>query len=82
MSDQQYSHRNGETEPPTTAGEFWFDGAGIASSHVYKWRDRFSVERHNGVLCVFDDDGYPLLPVTSMAGRWWGPIMPPWEQQP
>jgi len=72
-----YSHRNGETEPPTVAGWYWFE------SNVTPLR--------TGVLRVYIEDNEPMVNVTfikdgyskhmsaaSEDGQWWGPLVPPW----
>lgn len=81
----QYSHRNGETEPPTVAG-FYF------VRHLAQWHDQEA-----SIIYVeydMDEDGFGAGWRTWRIGRdyessfdeldkrlqWWGPIMPPWEE--
>lgn len=68
---EQYSHRNGETEPPTIdEGYFWF--------HTDD-----SVIQPHGMIHIFDgacfEDG-KMWDIAELTGRWWGPVTPPWEK--
>jgi hypothetical protein len=82
---QRYSHRNGETEPPTEVGYFWFEGKFLASPHRVSWLPAnmrvLVLERNNDTICVFEAyDGFTGV-VDNFHGRWWGPLVPPREQQ-
>jgi len=75
----RYSHRNGETEPPTIEG--WY-----AIQHPQAWNWQGStfvfVERNMDgidVYCTGQDDpiGYDQM---DSRIRWYGPIVAPWEQ--
>lgn len=65
-----YSHRNGETEPPTIdEAWYWFDG-GLND-----------IEHPRGVLYIFDGATYAdgeMWSISELKGRWWGPVTPPW----
>jgi hypothetical protein len=74
-----FSHRNGETAPPTRPGWYWFDG---------KTPERMCILR------VWVEDGEPMVNVTFLKegysrhvpavlheGQWWGPVTPPWEAE-
>jgi hypothetical protein len=81
-----YTHRNGETEPPTVPGEYWFDGAILADGGYYKtgtkWRDQVYVSNSEHGLQVefqYYEDWDQFSP-WQVVGRWWGPIVPPWEE--
>lgn len=71
-----YAHRNGETEPPTHDGAFyWFCDPG--------WIDH--AEGIAGILFVYEDaaygpDRYEFAPLSALKGRWWGPVMSPWSK--
>jgi hypothetical protein len=77
---QLYSHRNGETEPPTVEGRYWFDGkvdgelyrgltvAGSQYEDVRIWPDTYM--------------GWNALSDFAFEGQWWGPVTPPWDAQP
>ena len=75
----RYSHRNGETEPPTIEG--WY-----AMQHPQAWNWQGStfvfVERNMDgidVYCTGQDDpiGYDQM---DSRIRWYGPVVAPWEQ--
>ena len=88
-----YEHRNGETEPPTIAGEYWFDGV-IASDNKNdpKWygvgkrlQEKLLAERYSDGSIDFEYGEYmdgrgALFDPWQLVGRWWGPIVPPWEE--
>jgi hypothetical protein len=87
-----YTHRNGETEPPTVPGEYWFDGAVVydkgplsafsLGTHI---RDQVKVEQPRwaqepGLLVELPWGDLPeYFSPWQVVGRWWGPIVPPWE---
>lgn len=72
-----YTHRNGETEPPTVEGKYWFRGsigdvdldAGITTVALDKTGRLMAWDFH------FDMQQY----MTEFAGQWWGPLVAPWE---
>jgi hypothetical protein len=74
----QFSHRNGETEPPTEAGFFWFIG---------RKRKHPQRVRRGGVYRVWWNSGelytrinsWSSCQVDELAGQWWGPVIPPWQ---
>ncbi len=75
-----FEHRNGETEPPTIQGQYWFNGS--------RFRQPLGVEHvHVGIIHIWLRKGEmcmatPLLPIGPVArirGRWWGPLTAPWE---
>jgi hypothetical protein len=80
----RYSHRNGETEPPTQEGEYWFRGRVLNRPvaqrvHVNTWR--FGDGREELLISnPFLDDGNEME-MNKCDGRWWGPIVPPWEDR-
>lgn len=71
-----YSHRNGETEPPTIYEEYyWYQATEAEITHdgcyyIYPYFDEDDPAR------VAGNDGKPIA---DMDGRWWGPVTPPWE---
>jgi hypothetical protein len=79
MSD---AHRNGETEPPTRKGYYWYRGRVIKPGQklgkrrrvfVYVWVDEGWSDRVS-----FDNKVVPLD--SFKGGEWWGPIVPPWAR--
>jgi hypothetical protein len=74
----QFSHRNGETSAPTEGGWYWFDGTvdgdayqGMAIAELkYDEIDVWS----NTLL------GWNRMSGETLVGRFWGPLVPPWEQ--
>lgn len=72
-----YSHRNGETEPPTIAARFWFDGWRTKHNgnrvHVM---DLVETNKRGG---VYNDTDGETNDAVEYSGHWWGPISPPWE---
>lgn len=74
---EQYGHRNGETEPPTEIFKYYFyEGQIIKPGQVRGNRRYLFTIVIEGRM---DVDGvlYPLE--CAVGGRWWGPIVPPWE---
>lgn len=79
---EAYSHRNGETDEPTVAGWYWFDG-------IKKWSDSdpavrrpVLVERESdepGSIYWYgaNDDTNDACADGWLHGKWWGPIVPP-----
>jgi hypothetical protein len=70
-----YTHRNGETEPPTEEGWYFLTGArgvgfpaGTPLVHVAK-------KRYGKVCFVVDLN----VPAADIAGQWWGPVTLPWK---
>lgn len=73
----RYSHRNGETEPPTKAGWYWFKGSVSVGNHL-GFSVHFDVVRlDDSQLVAFPNDYMATL--RNVTGRWWGPIVPPFE---
>ena len=70
-----YAHRNGETEAPTVAGLYWFDGhrTSIAGNKLHVM-DMLEVDKDG---CIDPDFTFATI-VTSWDGKWWGPIVAPW----
>lgn len=66
-----YTHRNGETEPPTVKGNYWFKG-------ILLFIDSPGREREETSLVVNVSLDFML---DKYVGRWWGPVMPPWENK-
>ncbi len=75
----KFLHRNGETEPPTRVGHYWFkgsvDGEPLAEKvTVMRWAK-------SGNLAVIGVDATSDL--RDFDGQWWGPESetPPWEEE-
>lgn len=68
----RYSHRNGEKQPPTVEGAYWFLGKYNRPSD---WNYMFfyfpSPDMPNHV--TRPDDEWEI-PFTDLDGRWWGPV--------
>lgn len=80
---ETYSHRNGESEPPTITDEyFWLDRD--EEDDVF-WREIvYIMPGFDDVMPYIQDfDGFDLRTwaVTDLQGRWWGPVTPPWEEE-
>lgn len=74
---QTYSHRNGETEPPTQVGHYWFKG--IVNGYSVAEKVTVMMWTGSGALRVIGiDEGSRL---EHFHGQWWGPEseVPPWE---
>lgn len=72
---QQYSHRNGETEPPTTDGYFWFKGT-LQDETASGLVDVFTYQDRVDLAPLWEHGNYPAA---CFVGRWWGPVLMPWE---
>ena len=80
-----YSHRNGETEPPTEEGWYWFDGDKCWRGESQRSLKRpvfVEREEEGGSIYWFgaDGDADDACADGWLEGQWWGPIVPPWEQ--
>lgn len=70
-----YSHRNGETEPPSVEGRFWFKGMldKIPSTGIV------AINAGWQTTCWPDwIEGWS--PPDDFQGQWWGPVTPPWNE--
>lgn len=74
-----YLHRNGETEPPTEAGWYWFVGRKRHHPRRVRWAGTIRLWWNAGELRTKVPVWSPCL-VDDLVGQWWGPITPPWEQ--
>ena len=82
-SQPTYSHRNGETEPPTIVGWYWFRG-NVLSSYRGEVPYSGSVTILDSVyedrgLCVISTNESPTSNIEKWQGQWYGPIVAPWE---
>ena len=64
---QTYSHRNGETEPPTVNGWYWYYHEDDWYGMYHVTGDRYELGPISGVLSE------------EFEGQWWGPVVAPWE---
>jgi hypothetical protein len=75
-----FSHRNGETEPPTEEGEYWFRGE--VGGESYAGRVPVSVwVSFKQKLMAQNPFSYVDVDMYNFVGQWWGPIVPPWEDR-
>jgi hypothetical protein len=85
MTEDAYTHRNGETETPALTGRYWLWGhmpMGEGWGYDFGPYDDIPlwVDVETRVVVVGDDYG---LPLDKFEGRFWGPVqMPvsPWEK--
>lgn len=72
-----YSHRNGESQPPTEAGRYWFKGIIMRYGDPQDIADLKIVEFRldRGIIVNEEVDDF----LADTKGQWWGPITPPWE---
>lgn len=77
---QPYSHRNGETEPPdhmeygpSYSVNYFFQGY---IDGYGNFQDLTTVDQVNWEMSDYCGVSYKL---NKAHGRWWGPVMPPWE---
>jgi hypothetical protein len=83
---QRYSHRNGETEPPTEEGFYWicFDDSRYPSAweivRVFLDGDApKDVTRF--IVFLMGNEDYASTVEYDNAYRWWGPVSPPWGDE-
>jgi hypothetical protein len=72
-----YTHRNGETDAPTTPGAYWIRGHDYDG--VYRM-EIVNVWKHANGISVWDIRTESHQPVNFYSAQWWGPIVAPWEQ--
>ena len=72
-----FSHRNGEPEPSAQNGLYYFIGTLLWMSERSPYRGW--VEVYNNEVYVAGTDR--RWDIRATAGRWWGPIIPPPEEQ-
>lgn len=76
LAAQQYSHRNGEADVPTITGYFWY--IGVAGDEQYA--DLLTVMKYRDAdrLVIMGAD---TKDPEEFKGRWYGPVLPPWQAQ-
>ena len=72
-----YTHRNGETEAPTRTGLYWF--AGLADGRTM--RRITEVQADSGETLAWNDICRSFREIEEFVGEWWGPLVPPWEEE-
>lgn len=72
----RYNHRNGETEPPTESGWYWFSGESHDVTHAGLIHVVHGI-KHPEAWPAWSD-GWDYL--SEYHGQWWGPITPPWRE--
>lgn len=72
-----YTHRNGETEPPTILEKFYWFRASMGSYYEATFGCYYIMPADgNKGPYLHDDD----TEISKLEGQWWGPVTPPWEQ--
>jgi hypothetical protein len=69
-----YPHRNGESDPPSKeeTGWYWFNSNNpTGGAGMFLMTD--------GRLYGYGVDG--RAKVGKLNGRWWGPVIPPWQEE-
>lgn len=80
---ERYSHRNGESEPPTAKGFYWLredgaDGGVVPVIWQAEIRYRGNVDIRAGWIVSGEIDHY----VDELDdAQWWGPLTPPWSDK-
>jgi hypothetical protein len=69
-----YTHRNGETEPPTQQGMFGFRPSSNSEGWIV---DVVEVNGRLERIMSYSDD--ETMPIDEFDGQWWGPITGPWD---
>lgn len=84
-----YSHRNGETEPPTDEGWFWCYGSVRIPNepinvtgmlYVGTWHDGSWLANVGNKQLVAIGVSAGVHPQGEWYCRWWGPVTPPWVE--
>lgn len=73
-----YIHRNGQKEPPTIDGFYWFLGSrnGRHWHYMFIYTGEAFPDCKTTVTAI--DDEWEI-PFGELDGQWWGPIVPPWD---
>ncbi len=74
---EQFTHRNGESEPPTEEGVYWYACLTPMNKQGYMISPPEIVEV-NGDQASFIEP-YGIEKTKELKVKWWGPITPPWE---
>lgn len=72
---ERYSHRNGETEPPTIAGHYGHLGVDETRGGIVQIE--MDGDKPQWVLNCYDS--YSVDIDDLLGGQWWGPITGPWD---
>lgn len=75
-----YTHRNGETTPPTEQGRYWFKG--MADGAAVQDLLPVVTDPRQGILAwrPMLDDGWHEK-IDRFDGQWWGPVSAPWDKR-
>lgn len=79
-----YSHRQGETEPPTRPGWYWvkkirpYRGEWQGTQMRYVTSLSKNYQRRQAYR--MDSIGQEYLDDIGKTLQWWGPVVPPWEE--
>lgn len=79
MTKPSYSHRNGEKEPPTVEGGYFFLGfyAGKIWNYFFLYDGTHWDAEGSDTVTRIDDEWE--IEFDKMDGHWWGPVPLPWE---
>lgn len=85
-----YSHRNGESEPPTIRGLYWFAGQYLEEGETEptEYYRLYNVtvnvnRRGENKWWAFKWESHPqdrARDTDALNGRWWGPVILPWQE--
>lgn len=78
---QPYAHRNGESEPPTIEGAFWFVGKLHHSDYFHDMKGLVEITDHYLSHELLYGGEECCHRMGDFEGRWYGPVMPPWETE-
>ena len=76
------AHRNGETTAPTMMGRYWFSGTCHGAAIPEAMINVVADDNALGWYPIGDTLRVSYGELSAFAGRWWGPVVAPWEQQP
>lgn len=87
MNNMTYLHRNGETEPPTVEGWYWVQTnapysvwQGVLMRYVSLYDDILD-KPVTHIAYRIDSIGAETLEAIGHSLRWWGPVIPPWDDE-
>ena len=76
-----YPHRNGETEAPTVPGLYWFRSSAHSWFPEQEFQRPIHVLNTSGEALAWNDGRQSYDEIDDFVGKWWGPIVAPWESE-